>query len=884
MIMTLRHALLATSAVSMLSFALADMARAQNLAIEEIVVSARKREESLQEVPLAISAFSSENLKELDIRGVYELQNFTPNFSFDKSFGRRFDRPIIRGQSSVQASDVLASFFVDGVYISGSISTVSTDALERIEVLRGPQSALYGRGAFAGAINYVTKGPSDEFEGQVNTRVGSHDDYKGAIWMRGPIVEGKLQYFLSGNWEYYGGQYRNTYAGNTGRSSGPENNFVSVPTRADNSRLGKEETRDTTAKLRFIPTENFEINVKGSYAKSYDSQFASVFIPASQNNCFRPGIDPGVPNTARGYRCGELEIGNLRPNVNLPSVRDGVVLSAVQSNPLLPNFGRILRYDPVALNNFFTALDAARRDPNVLTPAQPGALAFTSPAFATGVPLNIVGAGAKPGQYRTVGMYIADMQYDYQDWNILAQGTYNTDKATFNIDADRFPQLNPTSSTTTTIETSAGSQSIEINYDYSGEFRVTSPQQERLRGLAGIYYYNRKSKTRGRTLGGNQVTGAFFFEDGRDFNRQFIKYKAAFAQAEYDITDDLTLGVEARYAQDKRGIPVTPFNAQTSRPVRSSSKTFTPRVSLDYKVNDDVLLYASFAEGVLPGGFNQALFARNAVIDTDFARLESQGKTQFDPEKNLVYELGVKSTLMDGRLVFNGDVYYIDWTAQKLNNTEPVLAPNFNVANPQDPATALRVNANIQTNSGASRVQGIEFNTTLLVTEQLTLSAAYGMADHVFKKANDLQIEQFTGVLQDLTLANGGNAKGKHSINAPKHTATASAAYKDDLSADARWFVRADMTYRTKLWTEVHNVSHTGDRWGLNSRLGVETDSWRVDLYVNNILNDKTPGSVFRGADGSALRYTANPAQAPNALELSLPRGREFGVTGQYSF
>jgi outer membrane receptor protein involved in Fe transport len=884
--MSVKQAMLATAAGIFAATTAAESAWAQ-VAIEEIVVTARKREENLQEIPLAISAFSSEAMKELDIRGVYELQNFTPNLSFDKSFGRRFDRPVIRAQSSVQATDVLASFFVDGVYISGSITTVSTDALERIEVLRGPQSALYGRGAFAGAINYVTKAPSDDFEGQINTRVGSHNDYKAAIWARGPIVAGKLQYFLSGNWEYYGGQWRNTYAGNTGVSVGPENNFVSVPTRGDNSRLGKEEVRDTTAKLRFLPAENLQVNVKASYAKSYDSQFASVFIPAAQNNCFRPGIDPGVPATARGYRCGELEIGNLRPNINLPALRDGVIMNAVQSNPLLANFGRVLRYSPTALAAFYTALDAARRNPGTPTPTQPGALAFPGApghdpiAFANGVPLTIVGAPAKPGQYRTVGMYIADVQWDVNDWNALAQITYNTDKATFNIDADRFPLLNPVSSTTTTIETSAGSQSIEINYDYSGEIRLTSPQDQRLRGLAGAYYFNRKSKTRGRTLGGNLVTSAFLFEDGRDFSRQFIKYQAAFAQAEFDIFENLTFGVEARYARDKRGL----IENAASRGGTGTFKSFTPRFSLDYKISDDVMVYASFAEGTLPGGFNTALFTRTAVIQSDFDRLVSQNKHVFSPEKNEVYEVGFKSTVLDGRLQLNGDLFWIDWTAQKLNNTEPVLAPNNAVANPQDPATALRVNANIQSNTGSSRVKGVEASASLLATDHLTLSAAYGLADHVFKVANDLQIQQFTGVPATAAeLPTSNNAKGKTSILAPKHTLTASAVWKDDLTAEARWFARADFSYRTKLWTEVHNVSHTGDRYGLNSRLGVETDRWKVDLYVNNILDDMTPGSVFRGADGSARRYAANPGQALNALELALPRGREFGLTGQYNF
>lgn len=772
----------------------------------------------------------------------------------------------------MQSSDVLASFFVDGVYISGSISTVSTDALERIEVLRGPQSALYGRGAFGGAINYVTKQPSDDAEGQLTTRVGSHSDYKGAIWARGPIIENKLQYFLSGNWEYYGGQWRNQYAGGTGRSVGPENNFVSVPTRSDHSRLGKEENRDVTAKLRFLPTENLQFNVKVDYNKSYDSQFASVYIPASKNNCFRPGIDAGVPNTARSYFCGEVKIRGLAPNLNLPALVDGVAIQAVDNNPLSPTFGRILRYDQTALRNFFTALEAARNDRTLATPAQPAALSFASPAFATGVPLTIYGAGVKPGNYRTVGMYTSDIQWDYNDWNSIAQMTYNTDKASYNIDADRLPLLNPVSGTTAIVETSGGSQSYEINYDYSGEFRVASPQQDRLRGLAGVYYYNRKAKTRGRTLGGNVVTSAFFFEDGRDFSRSFIKYKAAFAQLQYDITDALKLSTEARYSQDKRRIP---FNAATARPVQSSIKSFTPRVSVDYKVNDDVLVYASYAVGSLPGGFNTPLFNKTAAgpTDAEFARLEAAGQTIFDEEKNLVYELGVKSTLMDGRATLNGDVFYIDWKKQKINNVVQ------NILTPNGPS-----GFNIQTNSGASRVQGIELDGTIRATQQLTLSANYGLADHVFKKANDQQIELFTGVPQDLTLANGGNAKGKHSILAPKHTGTVSASWKDDLAADAQWFLRGDLSYRSKAFGEVHNVSWTGNKYMMNTKLGVETEAWNLTLYANNVLNDLTPGAIFRGADSSALRFTQNPGNSKNALELQLPRGREFGLTGQYNF
>ena len=158
----------------------------------------------------------------------------------------------------------------------------------------------------------------------------------------------------------------------------------------DYSRLGREETRDTTGKLRLLPTDNLEINVKATYAVSDDSQFASVYAPGSQHKCFRPGIDPGVPNTSRGYSCGEAKIGSLRPSLNLPSSRAGGIIQSIDVTPTNPNFGRILRYDPTALSNFLNNLD----NPAV---AQPASLAFTSPAFATGVPLTIAAPGARPG-------------------------------------------------------------------------------------------------------------------------------------------------------------------------------------------------------------------------------------------------------------------------------------------------------------------------------------------------------------------------------------------------------------------------------------------------------------------------------------------------------
>ena len=118
-------------------------------AVDEILVTARKREESLQDVPLSISALDTQGLRDRNIQNIYDLTTFTPNFQMTRNIGRRFDALNIRGQfSPLIGSESNASVFVDGVFVTGSSSSLTIDNLERVEVLRGPQAALFGRATF----------------------------------------------------------------------------------------------------------------------------------------------------------------------------------------------------------------------------------------------------------------------------------------------------------------------------------------------------------------------------------------------------------------------------------------------------------------------------------------------------------------------------------------------------------------------------------------------------------------------------------------------------------------------------------------------------------------------------------------------------------------
>jgi outer membrane receptor protein involved in Fe transport len=157
--------------------------------LTEIIVTARKREESLQDVPLSIATLDASQLQGRGLTSDYDIANFTVGFRTLQQTGRDTDRPTIRGMGApVSRGEPNASYFIDGIFVSGSISTAVTGAVDRVEVLRGPQSAQFGRATFAGAVNYVTKKPTDTFKAEINGRSGTHDDHALSGWASGPIL------------------------------------------------------------------------------------------------------------------------------------------------------------------------------------------------------------------------------------------------------------------------------------------------------------------------------------------------------------------------------------------------------------------------------------------------------------------------------------------------------------------------------------------------------------------------------------------------------------------------------------------------------------------------------------------------------------------------
>ena len=820
--------------------------------IDEIVVSARKKEESLQQVPISITAFTGKDLRERNINNAYDLATFTPNFNFTSNIvGRRLDAPTIRGQfspllggSPAQGAGNVA-FFVDGVFVTGTVATQPVENLERIEVLRGPQAAKFGRGAFAGAVNYVSRAPSNDYEGEVNLQVGEEEDYKTSGWFSGPIIKDELLFFASGTYESWDGEWENGLVPCDDRADdGNGCTFVQAnlgtwpdqaptsSTTPDSTRLGGEETWNLTGKLEWRPRDDFGINFKASYSETDDDHYAMYF--SDQTNCFGPGDRPTDPNNpadsgfSPGWFCGELKVDGLANQMNIADFKTGA-------------------------SSFYGTAKAA-------------------PFIGTKTDTTL---------------YLTELEYDPGEWSIRARYAHNEQNSEQYRDLDRGPYLGPLD-----INVFDAGETSKFDDD-SFELIVNSPVDERFRASAGVYYYEADEEAKQRDFTG---VCRFNFGDPRlqpnpggdpnnpddDFIEVYegdpgyaaasksriseanVKNQAVFGSLAYDVTDRLTAEFEARYAKD------TP-SRKSARGVSAEDDftSFTPRYTLNYQATDDALVYASAAKGTKPGGFFFAFFDVD-VLPSDTQAALADGDALFEEEEAWTYEIGAKTSWFDNRLIFNAAAFYIDWTNQGINETVDIPTTCNGIP--------LQEPNNVLVNAGESRVYGVELDAQLAVTDNLFLTLAYGWQDTELEKFNSLTYADLTGI-SDPTLANDGNVSGNEAPRVPKHNVTASATYTRSINIDTDWFARTDFVYESRQWITAVNEAELGDTYLLNARTGFETDKLTAALYVDNILDEDTPVLVsdFPNFSAPLQRLTTSFPMAPR-------RGRNYGFNLSYRF
>jgi len=241
-----------------------------------IIVTARKKEESLQSVPVTVNVFGEELIDDANISGIEDLSDFTPGFQLQSAFGRDADRPVIRGASNILFSEGKVGFFIDGIPFVGASTALDLENFGRVEVIKGPQSAVFGRGTLSGAVNYVTRRPANELTADFELTAATRDRYQAFGRVAAPIGGG-FGAFVSAGYNDRAGHYRNSVTGN---------------------RLGQE-TLSLAGGLNF-QSDMFEASIMYLHTEDDDDHFAIGLQDSSFNNIYTAG--------SRGYYEGVVSL------------------------------------------------------------------------------------------------------------------------------------------------------------------------------------------------------------------------------------------------------------------------------------------------------------------------------------------------------------------------------------------------------------------------------------------------------------------------------------------------------------------------------------------------------------------------------------------------
>lgn len=266
----------------------------ESAGVEEIYITSRKRPELLQDVPLSVTAFSQDEMNRRNIQDLEDVARFTAGFNFE-DFNGALAAPVIRGTAQQSINDLeqnVASFF-DGIYLPRTYLTdLGLNNVSRIEIIKGPQSAKFGRNAYAGAINYIPVKPSEEpIAGYGEATIGSDDLYEANGYISGSTLDGRLRGLVSGSYSTFDGTWENAAPINESDADlGTDGN------------LGGHERYSFGAVVQVEPHEGIDIELSYNHFDLQDEAVPVGFFAANAGGNNAPGVNNAGVVTASGNR------------------------------------------------------------------------------------------------------------------------------------------------------------------------------------------------------------------------------------------------------------------------------------------------------------------------------------------------------------------------------------------------------------------------------------------------------------------------------------------------------------------------------------------------------------------------------------------------------
>ncbi len=776
--------------------------------IEEVVVTARKRSEGLQDVPVAVTAFTADQISEFGIRDLSDVSKITAGLIFDSEFSRGSNRPVIRGQANILGESGV-SYFIDGLYVSGSIDDYDLSNVERIEVVKGPQSALYGRNTYAGAINIATRGAGESVGGDVSLQLAQFNQYQLTAAVSGPLGE-----TVSGgiNVRHYerGGPFTNEY---------------------DDSEIGVQQSQSISAFVELSPGERLNILARAYRGRRDDGQPPVAATRYFDNNCYPD--DGSLYGGAGRYYCGVVEPGPIDTDwtVQAPEAQDTddhtqigirVDVDLTDSLSLTWITGTSQRDESLVIDGDYqpTSFQVANFTPN----------GFPSGGFADGPPFFY-------GYVGTMSDFTFASATETETVSQEVQLAFDADRARGMLGAYYYGE----DRTTRDIRQVSAAQQGMAAANYAAELA-------RMRAICAANFLCESMTPR---FGPTVVVP-------RDSNDISIVNTAVFGMISVDIGENLGLTFEGRFQdeeieqhavlQDLGSPPADPVSA------KAGFDGFLPRVTVDWRPGERSLVYALYAAGTKPGGFNSTV-AIEAGLPT------------YEEEEARSFELGYKTVLADGQVTAN-----LAWFSNEIEGYQ--LTQNVQAG---QNATSATVNA------GNADISGFEAEITARPETMpgVTLRLNYAWTDPEYSKGYDqnqgllLDVDddgltncstgkQFAEVESCTGNAKFGSIAGKQVPRTANHQLFADAEIRRPMGSGWEWYVGANYAFESSKFAQVHNEAETGDTTLINLRGGMVSDRYDVRLWVRNVGGETTPYNVLRYAEPAAFRRNFAVAHRPD--------------------
>ncbi|NBB15223.1 TonB-dependent receptor [Caulobacter sp. SLTY] len=765
---------LAVSASAFAIMAVAAPAFAQEEApsgttVGELIITAQKREEAIQDVPIAVSAFNQETLEKQKIDGGPNLVLAIPNVNFSKGNFTGYNFQIRGIGSKLVAGSGDAG---TGIHLNNAPLTANNlfesefFDLERVEVLRGPQGTLYGRNATGGVVNVISAKPIDSFEAMIKAEVGNYESYKLRGMINVPIGD-TIAVRLAGNVFQRGGYGTNLVTGNE---------------------IDDRDLWNTRLTVSFEPVDEFRTYFLWDHFEEDDKrsrigkQYCTKDPGPATVGGFGYSADPARATAARGllsqgclptslYSANVLGTPNSQGTLggllgNLSGLITGDAFAGKMQNKDIRNIESAV--DPVYqvetdIIQFGATWDITDELSVISLTNYSKNYLFTKQDYNRVTPINTFNTVA--GSCNNFTPVCSSSPAAQQVPTAIYNGLY---ASLFPGGVVNDPQVGARNSFTT-FDISGGdaeqwSQELRLasNFDGPFNFNIGAIYLD-LKTTDGHYYVFGNTLTGQAQIANALVTGnpncsattagCIFIDpspspsgSGRNYfdstGDYHLKSRAAFGEVYWQVLDSVKITGGIRYTHDRKlqqarttallagNTPATPGSDSTVAGVppvlEADFKEVTGRLGADWKPTDNNLLYLFYSRGYKAGGVNPPCAVGVACA-----------APTFDPEFVDAWELGSKNTLFDGRMVLNATYFrydYIGYQVSKITNRQSV-------------------NENID-----AKIQGLEFETIWEPIDNFRINMNIGLLDSEITDGESIDVFNRTQGDPTLTVVKASNA------------------------------------------------------------------------------------------------------------------------------